>query len=249
MQAIIKMYLLTLGAFYFAGASASIIVLDFEGASNNAQVLNFYNGGMDSKGLRGVDYGAQFSPNALSLRDKDIGGSGNFANEPSSDTVMFFMAGSAILNYEDGFATGFSFFYSAKYAATVYVYDDLNARGSLLAAIKLLPQYTDNCIGDPTGTYCNWTPVGTSFEGLAKSVDFGGAVQHTGYDNVTFGSAIPGGMEPMAMFQTAAAPLSVPTTWSLLLLGIVGLGTVQRCKPNEACQYRNALHEQPYSRK
>lgn len=239
MQAILKVYLLTMGVFNYA--SASIIVLDFEGASNNAQVLNFYNGGKDSKGLSGFDYGAQFSPNALSLRDKDIGGSGNFANEPSPDTVMFFVAGSAILNYANGFDTGFSFFYSAKYAATVYVYDDLNAQGNLLASIKLLPQYSENCHGDPTGTYCNWTPAGGSFEGLAKSVDFGGAVQHTGYDNVTFGSAIPGGEEQRAMFHAAASPLSVPATWTLLLLGIIALGTVQRCKPNEDSQYRNVF--------
>lgn len=219
------------------------VVLDFEGASNNAQVLNFYNGGRDSGGLTGIDYGIQFSSNALSLRDKDIGGSGNFANEPSPDTVMFFMTGSAILNYAAGFDTGFSFFYSAKYAATVYVYDDLNARGNILASIKLLPQYADNCTGDPTGTYCNWTPVGASFEGLARSVDFAGAVQHTGYDNVTFGSATPGGVAQRLSFETAAVPLSMPATWTLLLLGIIGLGTVQRCKANEACQYRNAFRE------
>lgn len=241
MQAILSVSLITMGVFYYACASASIIVLDFEGASNNAQVSNFYNGGKDSKGLSGIDYGIQFNPNALSLRDKDIGGSGNFANEPSADTVMFFKTGSAILNYEAGFDTGFSFFYSAKYTATVYVYDDLNAQGNLLTSIKLLPQYTDNCNGDPTGTYCNWTPAGSRFEGLAKSVDFGGAVQYTGYDNVTFGSATPGGVGQTALFKAAAVPLSAPATWTLLLLGIVGLGTVQRCKPNEDCQYRNAF--------
>lgn len=240
MQTNLKVCVL-LTMFFESPSFAEIIVLDFEGASNNAQVLNFYNGGRDSRGLTGIDYGIQFSPNALSLRDKDIGGSGNFANEPSSDTVMFFMAGSAILNYEAGFDTGFSFFYSAKYAATVYVYDDLNARGNLLTSLHLMPQYADNCNGDPTGTYCNWTPVGASFTGLAKSVDFGGAVQHTGYDNVTFGSATPGGMQRIALFQTAAVPLSLPATWMLLLLGIAGLGTVQRCKPNEVCQYRNAF--------
>lgn len=241
MQTISQVCLLAMGALHSAYASAAIIVLDFEGTSNNAQVLNFYSGGNDSKGVAGVDYGIEFSPNALSLRDKDVGGSGNFANEPSSDTVMFFMAGSAILNYKAGFDTGFSFFYSAKYAATVYVYDNLNAQGKLLASIHLLPQFSDNCFGDPTGTYCNWTGVGASFEGLARSVDFGGAVQHTGYDNVTFGSAIPRGMESIAMFQTAAVPLSLPATWSLLLVGIIGLGTVQRCKPNALCQDCDAL--------
>lgn len=220
---------------------AETIVLDFEGAGNNAQLLNFYNGGTDSRGLSGTDYGIQFGPNALALRDKDVGGSGNFANEPSPDTVMFFMTGSATLNYGPGFDTGFSFFYSAKYAARVFIYDDMNASGNLLASINLLPQYTDNCAGDPTGTYCNWTPIGASFNGVAKSVDFGGTVMHTGYDNVTFGSATPGGAPQKFMFQAAAVPLPEPATWTLFTLGLIGLSSLQRCKTDIVCQHRNAL--------
>ena len=220
---------------------AEVIVLDFEGAGNNAQLLNFYDGGADSLGMSGVDYDIKFGSNALALRDKDVGGSGNFANEPSPDTVMFFVTGSAILNYERGFDTGFSFFYSAKYAARVFVYDDLNASGNLLASINLLPQYSDNCTGDPTGTYCNWTPIGTSFDGVAKSVDFGGTVRHTGYDNVTFGSATPGGAPQISSFQSMAISLPEPATWLLLSLGLMGLSSFQRCKTNVVCQFRNAF--------
>jgi len=233
--------LLTIGVFCNAPASASIIVLDFEGAGDNAKLLGFYNGGTDSKGFSGVNYGIQFGSDALSLRDKDVGGSGNFANEPSPDTVMFFTAGSAILNYALGFDTGFSFFYSSQYAATVSVYDGLDATGSLLASINVSPQYTDNCNGDPTGTYCNWTPVGAGFKGIAKSVDFGGTVQHTGYDNVTFGSATPGRTEQRLMLQAAAIPLPEPATWALFVLGLIGLGSFQRCKTDGVCQYRNAF--------
>lgn len=220
---------------------AQVIVLDFEGSSDRAQLLDFYNGGAESLGLSGTDHGIQFGPNALSLRDKDVGGSGNFANEPSADTVMFFTTGSAILNYAPGFDTGFSFFYSAKYAARVLVYDDLNASGNLLASINLLPQYADNCMGDPTGTYCNWTPVGAGFDGVAKSVDFGGTVRHTGYDNVTFGSAIPVGAPQKLVFQTVAIPLPEPATWVLITLGLIGLSSIQRCKTNVVCQFRNAF--------
>lgn len=224
-------------------AWAQIIVLDFEGAGNNAQLLNFYNGGLDSKGKSGTDYGIQFGANALALRDKDVGGSGNFANEPSPDTVMFFSSGSAILNYEPGFDTGFSFFYSASYPAGIYIYDDLNASGNLLASISLLPQFSANCSGDPTGTYCNWTPVGAGFKGIAKSVDFGGTVMHTGYDNITFGSATPGGApQPSLMLQTTAAiPLPEPTNWALFTLGLIGLSALQRCKTNVCCQFHNAF--------
>lgn len=245
MTNLIKTSLFISGFFCNAYAAASVIVLDFEGASNSAQLLNFYNGGTDSIGQSGTDYGIQFSPNALSLRDQDVGGSGNFANEPSSDTVMFFVTGSAILDYAQGFDTGFSFFYSAKYAATVHVYDDLNATGNLLASINVLPQYTDNCHGDPTGTYCNWTPVGAGFEGIAKSVDFRGTVLHTGYDNVTLGSATPGGSELKSeqrlALQATTIPLPEPATWTLFALGLIGLGSFQRCKPDAICQDRNAF--------
>lgn len=209
-------------------AIADIMVLDFEGTGNQARVLDFYNGGTDSLGMSGTDYGIGFTSSALALRDKDIGGSGNFANEPSSDTVMFFTVDSAILNYAPGFDTGFSFFYSAKYAANVYVYDDLNATGNLLASIHVLPQYSLNCSGDPTGTYCNWSPTGASFKGLAKSIDFGGTVQHTGYDNVTFGSAIPSWVTPGLMVNAYAVALFEPETSMLMALGLVGMGFARR---------------------
>ena len=230
-------------------ALAQVIVLDFEGAGDRARLLDFYNGGTDSRGSNGINYGIQFGANALSLRDRDVGGSGNFANEPSPDTVLFFTAGSAVLNYAWGFEIGFSFFYSAKYAARVLVYDDLNASGKLLAAINFLPQYADNCMGDPTGTYCNWKPAGASFDGIARSVDFGGTVMHTGYDNVTFGSAIPGGMPQLLMFQTAVAPLPEPATWALLSLGLLGVRALQRCKTNRTSQHRNASRHDLLSKK
>src|SRR5215208_4681796 len=74
-------------------SSAATIVLDFEGLQDFEQILDFYNGGTGSFGSSGTDYGISFGTSALSIIDEDAGGSGNIANEPSPDTVAFFLSG------------------------------------------------------------------------------------------------------------------------------------------------------------
>lgn len=201
-------------------ANAALIVLDFEGVGHTAQVLNFYNGGTDSMGNSGTNYGIQFGVNALGVIDGDVGGgaTGNIANEPSPSTALFFLTGSAVLNYAPGFTTGFSFYYSSSTAASVNVYDGLNATGNLLASIPLAAQFNVSCTGDPTGAYCNWTPIGAAFAGIAKSIDFGGGVNLTAYDNITFGSERP-------VIETPEPALA-----GLMGLGLLGLGLARRRK-------------------
>jgi hypothetical protein len=198
-------------------ASANgIIVLDFEGVGDFAAINDFYNGGTDSQGNSGTNYGVTFSRETLGLIDADAGGGGNFANEPSPDTVMFFLdSNDAILTFAAGFDTGFSFFYSSSVVTTVDVYDGLNGTGTLLASLALEAQGFDNCTGDPNGSFCNWTPVGVLFDGIARSIDFGGTANQTGFDDITFGTNIPG-------------PVPEPGSLALLGLGLAGLGMARR---------------------
>jgi hypothetical protein len=200
-------------------AQAEVIVLDFEGIGDQANINDFYNGGTDSMGNSGTDYGIGFGSNTLGIIDADAGGTGNFANEPSADTVMFFLTGTAVLNYAAGFDTGFSFFYSSSTVASVFVYDGLDATGNLLATLDLSAQGFDNCSGDPTGDFCNWTAVGASFVGTAYSIDFGGTVNQIGYDDITFGSATAGGGDD--------DPTPAPAPAGLALLGL-GLALISK---------------------
>ncbi len=187
-------------------ASAAVVTLDFEGIGNSNPVGNFY----------APDY--IFSPATLALVDADDGGGGNFANEPSPNTIMFFLdANEAVLNVTNGFTTGFSFWYTSSTAASVTVYDGLNATGNVLGVINLDAQHTNNCSGDPSGTFCNWTPIGVTFAGTAYSIDFGGTANQTGYDNITFGSDRPGGGE-----------VPEPATWAMMILGFGLVGASLR---------------------
>ncbi len=132
---------------------------------------------------------------------------------------MFFLdANNAILDVPGGFTTGFSFYYTSSVATTVTVYDGLGATGNVLGVINLAAQAFDDCTGDPTGAFCNWTPVGVAFAGTAFSIDFAGTANRTGFDNITFGSATPGGVVPE------------PGTWAMLIagFGLVGMAARRR---------------------
>ena len=118
---------------------------------------------------------------------------------------MFFLDGSAVMSYAAGFNTGFSFFYSSPFeTGTVNVYDGINATGSLLASFPLSTTPL-NGAPDPTGPYSPFVPVGVSFGGTARSVDFVGAAGNIGFDNITFGSAVPTGVPEPSTYAAIVA--------------------------------------------
>jgi hypothetical protein len=207
----------------FQNANAETIVLDFEGVGSGAAVNNFYNGGTDSSGRSGNNFGISFSNQSLGSIDRDAGGGGNFANEPSPNTALFFLSGgAATLNIAAGFDTGFSFFYSSAGSGFVNVYDGLNGTGNLLTTINL-GRNIDSCSGDPTGEFCRFDPIGVNFSGIGRSIDFGGTANQIGFDNVTFGSATAGG-------STGAGDVPEPATTALLGLGFLSFFAFQRKK-------------------
>ncbi len=213
---IVKKYILTALAMLTlpSAANAAVITLTFEGIGDLNPVGSFY-------GAQGI----VFSPDTLAVVDADAGGSGNIANEPSGQTAMFFLnANNATLNYAAGFDTGFSFFYSSSLAATVNVYDGLNATGSILGSLNLTGQFNANCAGDPNGQFCNWTAVGINFAGIARSIDFGGTANQVAFDDITFGSATPGGVPE-------------PAAWAMMLAGFGLVGGAMRRRQKVSVSY------------
>ena len=217
-RSVVLFLALALAVGFAVPASAATIVLTFEGLQNSEPILDFYNGGLGGMGSGpGPAYGIVFGADSLALIDADNGGGGNFANEPSPSTVAYFLSGpGVIMNVPGGFTTGFSFFYSANSVGSVTVYDGLDGTGNLLATLPLALNWQNGgCVGDPTGLYCNWDPIGVAFGGTALSVNFSGGANFIAFDDVTLGSTTPG---------------AVPEPGSLLLLGtgLVGLGRAWR---------------------
>ncbi len=109
-----------------------------------------------------------------------------------------------------GFTTGFSFNYvSLSDSGSVTVWSGLDGTGTLLGTIDLSPN-AGSCPGYDA-QFCPFSPIGVTFPGTAKSVEFAGVANQIGFDDVTFGSSTPGGI-PEA------------STWAMMALGFAGLG-------------------------
>lgn len=202
-------------------AAASVITLTFEGVGDNAQILNFYNGGTDSAGHSGTNFGVQFASTAIGLFDANQGSGNNFINEPTPKTAMGFTGSPATMNYAAGFTDGFSFYYSSNTAAFVDVYSNLDGLGTLLAHITLGGNSANACSPGPNGgSYCHFDPIGASFNGIARSVNFGGAAGFVIFDNITLGSSLPG--------PGGTTPMPEPTSVALVGLALAGLAASRR---------------------
>lgn len=158
-------------------APAQAALLTFEGVGNNNVIGTFY------------DPVATFSANAWGLVDSDAGGTGNFANEPSPDTVMYSPDARTITMDVPWSFTTLGFWYTNRgTTGTVALYTELGGSGTLLGTYNL--PATGAGTGDPTGGgYGKWFNI--SITGVpARSALFTGDRNVIGYDNV-FVNAVP----------------------------------------------------------
>lgn len=213
-----------------APAMADVVSLNFEGinvsypSTNYANISNFYNGGTSSQGTTGTNYGISFGSNALAICLNTLTGECSNTSRgglaPGSDKGgLFFLNGSeTYMNVAAGFTTGFSFNYvSTSFAGAVNVYDGANGTGNILATLNLAPN--DGPCAGYSASFCPFSASGVSFSGTAHSIGFAGVANQIVFDDVTFGSAIPGSAVP-------AVP--EPSTYALMALGMSVIGVFVR---------------------
>jgi hypothetical protein len=215
------------------------------GTYAEAQVWNFYNGGFSRSAdgstnlLPGPDnFGVSFDSTALAQRSRSQNGTGNFgprymnlqpadpSNPPASgpgslltnlgSSVLLITSGEPVLNYPDGFSTGFSFYYAADGQFSVAVYDSLNGTGNVLGSA--VGTDTPGC-SLPDNSFCAWSTRAIPFSGTAYSVRFSGLVNQALFDNVTFGSLTP---------IDSTTPIPEPGSSALMALGLLGIGLAAR---------------------
>ena len=170
---------LVAGLMSVAPAFASAISIDFEGPTSYASIDQYYNGGTDTAGASGPNLGVSFGGDALALQNDALGP--YFSNAPSPLGVMAPVGANAAMNVATGFEWA-SFWYSSTAAATVDVFSGLDGTGTLLASFNLLNNAQANGCSDTF--YCNWSQVNLSWGTAAQSIQFGGAANVAGFDNV-----------------------------------------------------------------
>lgn len=212
----------------------SAVTLTFEGAGNLVQLGNFYNG------EAGGSLGVTFSPGTLSLVDWDVGGNGNFANEPSPSTVMFSLNfDSIVVNVSGGFS-GFNAYFSTISAhGTWQVYSGLNGTGSLLAsgytwALGYGP-------GDPTGAYGYWEQIGASFSTTAQSLKLTGPANYIGYDNLHFETCSPSIAPTILNYPHTQTALAGTSCTAPMANFTSGVNAIDNCTPTSSLQITQSV--------
>jgi len=193
-------------------AVAAQTTIDFEGTGSFNSILEFYNGGTDTAGSTGTNYGVSFTASATGLSNDAL--NTYFSHAPTPGTVMFAPDSAAFMNVGDGFTGSVSLYYSSDVAApnAINIYSGLNGAGDLLGSLSLNNNAQTGCSDTP---FCNFELSTVTFSGTGKSIGFDGAAGHTAFDNVTFDNA-------------AIAPVPEPTTYALMMLGLAGIGLVAR---------------------
>ncbi len=156
-------------------------LIDFEGIANFDPV-GVITGPVD------VTFGASW----LGLIDSDAGGTGNFANEPTGDTVTFFSGSLDPIDFSQPVS-----FVEVSYVAsavslpvTLTAWSGPSGTGSVIATAlgNTLGNSNDGaaCSGDPNGAFCLFDTMGVSGDGILSVTLSGAVADQFAFDNMTF---------------------------------------------------------------
>jgi hypothetical protein len=211
----------SLVAISFAAIAAQVSaapVLNFEGSQDGALIQNFYNGGTDSLGNVGTNYGVTF-----------VGGVVHVVNG------LTYLTGVSSVTFAAGNANGLSFNYSTIQTAynssslpvtdpgindfTISIFD----KNKSIIEQEYLGNTTSGQCTSFTGQFCLFNGAGYSFPAdlLVGGFSFSTSAA---IDTISFGNSLP----PANEIASAAVP--EPSAIALLALGLVGFGFTRRRK-------------------
>jgi hypothetical protein len=156
-------------------------LIDFEGLGDNAPI-----------GLVPGPVNVTFGTSWLALIDGDDGGTGNFANEPSSMTAAYFLDltdTSISLSPPVQFV---EFFYTASAVSLPITVTAFDTDGNFVDQAVGNTVGTDfdgaTCGGDPTGNFCQWDIItlNAAADNIASVVISGTVENQFGIDNLQF---------------------------------------------------------------
>ena len=194
----------------------ALVVLGFEGVNATypgttpADIAGFYGGGVSSQGTSGVNYGINFSPNAIAVCLNAVAGScsnasrGGLSVTSSQGALGLTSNGSAWFDVPAGFtfAIGFSYAVLPGSVATIAAYSGPAGTGALLAPPLVLAPGSAGCAAY-NAILCPLGPGGYSFTGTAQSVVFTGQAGKVVWDDLTLGANDP--QPPPAIPEPATA--------------------------------------------
>lgn len=163
------------------GSGGDCTLIDFEGITN-LQPVGIVTGPVD----------VTFGPSWLGVVDIDAGGTGNFANEPTADTIAFFLQGLDPIDFSaDVSFVEVSYVASAaSVPVTLIGWDGPNGTGNQVVSAMgtTIGTSTDgaNCTGDPNGSFCLFDTLSIAGDGIRSVTIVGATANQFGFDNMTF---------------------------------------------------------------